>query len=90
MLLEVKCISCGSPDYLIYDENDREDVFICKNPECPDFNCYVEVGAMFNKYWDKSVSIKKGLTGELTFENEEGKWHEVYKNGRVIKTEKSE
>jgi len=63
------------------NSNDRESVIICKNPECEDFNCFVELHNII--YNENAISIKEGLTGELVFENEQGKFYERYKNGRI-------
>ena len=89
MLLELTCNTCGSPDIII-DDNEYNRVVICKNPECDDFNCFIEFNEFINGYFGKHVKIKEGLTGELTFENEEGKWRETYKNGEISSCEKVE
>jgi len=44
----------------------------------------------FSDTFRQGIIIKQGLTGELTFENEDGKWHEVYENGRIVNIKKLE
>lgn len=80
MLFEVKCMSCGK-DQIVIDNNGNEEVFICKNPECPDFNCYFT-------WRDAKLTLKEGYTGELDFEDEDGSYHEVYENGEITLFEK--
>ena len=75
MLFEVKCLSCGK-DQIVLDSNGNEEVFICKNPECPDFNCFFTWGSA-------KLELIKGYTGELDYEDEDGQYHENYENGKI-------
>lgn len=87
MLLELACITCESPNVII-DDNEYGTVVICKNPKCDDFDCFVDLSKVVNKEFGKNLTIEEGLTGELIFENEQGKFHEVYENGIITKCEK--
>ena len=79
--INVTCPSCSSGDVVIEDNN----ILICKNMKCDDFNCFYEMHTRyFRDYIQNNITIENGLTGELTFENEEGKFYERYENGKIV------
>jgi hypothetical protein len=81
MLFEIKCLSCGK-DQIIMDESENgERIFICKNPDCPDFNC-------FFTWNDAKFELVKGHSGELEFETEDGSYYEIYRDGKMFLSEK--
>jgi hypothetical protein len=84
MELEIKCSSCGSPD-VVYDENEAgKKVFICKNPECDDFNCFFEFSDVVLSMGKENIT--EGMTKTIEFENEDGKWVETIENGMIKKS----
>jgi len=83
MLFEIKCASCGEDQIIIDQADNGEEVFICKNPDCSDFNC-------FFTWHDAKLELVKGYSGELNFKDEDGSYHEVYTNGKVTLFEKRE
>jgi hypothetical protein len=86
MQFKVTCPSCGK-DRIVLEDN----VFVCKNQECDDFNCFFEFNTEFiNRELGQNIVIVSGYTGEQTFEIESGRYHEKYKNGKLIECEQLE
>jgi|GEM_PF-4382705 len=86
MELEIRCSSCGSSD-VVYDENEYgKRVFICKNPECADFNCFFEFSDVVLNIGKENII--EGMTKEIEFENKDGKWLETIENGVIKKSVK--